>query len=432
MRRQILLAMVFVTTLAVVGFGVPLGFVVERFVEEDATVAVERAAVLASRDVSADFATSDDPVELPDPADEITFGLYGADGALVTGVGPERADAPVAEALGNAVVDAEIDGRLVVAVPVAADEHVVGVIRASRPTSVSDSRTTKVLLLLTSLGVGVIALSAALAWVLAGRLSRPVGRLRDAARQLGDGDFAVEVPPSSIPELDQAAGALTSTAGRLGDLVARERAFSADASHQLRTPLAGMRAAIETELEFPRPDHGEVLRELLSDVDRLESTVAELLAIARSAASRAVLDLSAVLTEIEESWTPRLRRLGRRLEIGSVRFEPNALGNTTMLRHALDVLVDNSIRHGSGTVRLSTNASDQAIRVIVSDDGPGFDTAVRENGGTAPADSDRSHGMGLDLARRLVDAMGGRLVLPSGERSSRVEIVLRRATPGTA
>ena len=70
--------------------------------------------------------------------------------------------------------------------------------------------------------------------------------------------------------------------------------------------------------------------------------------------------------------------------------------------------------------------------VIVSDDGPGFDTAVRENGGTAPADSDRSHGMGLDLARRLVDAMGGRLVLPSGERSSRVEIVLRRATPGTA
>ena len=431
MRRQILLAMVFVTSLAVIGFGVPLGFVVERFVEEDATVAVERAAVLATRDVSSDFATSGDPVELPDDTEGITFGLYDADGALVTGVGPDRADAPVTRALGNAVVDTEIDGLLVVAVPVAADEEVVGVIRASRPTTVSDDRTAKVLALLVGLGAGVIALSAGLGWVLAGRLSRPVGRLRDAARRLGDGDFAVEVPPSSVPELDQAADALTSTAVRLGDLVARERAFSADASHQLRTPLAGMRAAIETELEFPRPHRDVVLHELLSDLDRLETTVTELLAIARAGDAASLVDLGAVLTDVENAWGPRLRRLGRDLQIGSVRFEPHALANPAMLRHAIDVLVDNSIRHGSGTVRLSTRASDDAIRVIVTDDGPGFDTAD-PTAGRASAAGDRSHGMGLDLARRLVDAMGGRLVLPSGERSARVEIVLRRATPGAS
>lgn len=423
MRRRILVAMIFVATLAVVGFGVPLGFVVERFVEEDATVAVERAGVLASREVSSDFATTGDPVELPDNDDGIVFGLYDPAGDLVTGMGPARADEPVTRSLTNAVVDAEVDGQLIVAVPVAADEQVVGVIRASRPTSVSDHRTKRILVLLTALGVGVIVLSGALGWVLAGRLSRPVGRLRDAARRLGEGDFGVEVPPSSIPELDQAAAAMNATAGRLGDLIARERAGSADASHQLRTPLAGMRAAIETELAFPREDRTEVLNEMLSDVDRLERTVAEMLAIARAGDSTSVIDMTAVLADLDDTWSPRLRRQERSLEIGPVRFGPAVLANAAMLHHALDVLVDNAVRHGSGTIRVSTATSAESIRIIVTDEGPGFDAAHVERS------DDSSHGMGLPLARRLVDAMGGRLVLPADGPSPQVQIILRRANP---
>ena len=98
-------------------------------------------------------------------------------------------------------------------------------------------------------------------------------RLRDAAVDLGDGDFTIDVPRSGVPELDQAGQAMTATARRLDDLVSRERAFSADASHQLRTPIAGLRAAIQTELAFPRPDRTEVLREAISDIDRLERTM---------------------------------------------------------------------------------------------------------------------------------------------------------------
>jgi signal transduction histidine kinase len=125
----------------------------------------------------------------------------------------------------------------------------------------------------------VLGVAAAIGHVVAGRLARPVRRLGDAAVQLGDGDFALNVPHSGVPELDRAAQAMTSTARRLDDLVTRERAFSSDASHQLRTPLAGLRAAIETELEFPRADPTAVLHEAVSDIDRLEQTITELLSI---------------------------------------------------------------------------------------------------------------------------------------------------------
>ena len=93
--------------------------------------------------------------------------------------------------------------------------------------------------------------------------------------QLGDGDITIDMPRCNIPELDDTAQAMTATARRLDNLVARERSFSADASHQLRMPLAGLRAAIETEIEFPRPDQTEVLHESLVDIDRLEGTIAE-------------------------------------------------------------------------------------------------------------------------------------------------------------
>ena len=75
MRRRILAAILSVTAVAIVLFGVPLAIVVQRFVDDDAALRVERAAVLASRQVPADFATSNDPVELPTNSDGITFAL---------------------------------------------------------------------------------------------------------------------------------------------------------------------------------------------------------------------------------------------------------------------------------------------------------------------------------------------------------------------
>ncbi|MFM2071501.1 MAG: hypothetical protein RLZZ623_1764 [Actinomycetota bacterium] len=425
MRRRILLAILSIAVLAIALFAVPLAFLVERFVDDNAMLRVERQAILAARVVPEDFATRSDPVELPPNNVGIHLGLYDLHGNLVSGTGPATADVATTGALGNRVTDTETNAARVVAVPVSADEAIIGAIRAEQSTAGSDARTQTIVLVLGSLAVGVVAIGAGIGYVIAGRLARPVRSLRDAAVRLGDGDFSLDVPRSKIPEIDQAAVAMTATAARLDDLVARERSFSADASHQLRTPLAGLRAAIETELEFPRPNHTEVLRESLDDIERLERTITELLAIARSPQpDRTPVSLVQVFDELTAAWHGRFAHVGRPLTVADAHDTPEVRGNQMMLRHALDVLLDNALTHGAGEVRVSLHAGADAVTITVTDEGPGFQAPA-----TAAATS--TSGLGLPLAQRLVEALPGRLVMRRTSRHPQIDIVLQRVS-GTA
>ncbi len=429
MRRRILLAILSIATVAIVLFGVPLAIVVGRFVDEDAMLRVERQAVLASRDVPGDFATSNDPVELPQNTNGVALALYDLNGHLVTGTGPATADAATRRALTNRVTDTETDGARVVAVPVSANEGTIGVIRAEQSTTASDTRSERIIALLIALALGVLAIGAAIGYVVAGRLARPVRRLRDAAVQLGNGDFTLDVPRSNVPELDQAAVAMTATAQRLDELVSRERSFSADASHQLRTPLAGLRAALETELEFPRSDHTAVLRESLDDVERLEHIVTELLAIARTPPTdSAIISLAHLFDQVETTWHGRLAAAGRPLTIADAHDLPAVQGNPAMLRHALDVLLDNALTHGEGAVRIDNHVTTDTVTITVADEGPGFPPTA-----LPPADSGASatngpspHGLGIPLARRLVEGLPGRLVYRRTTVRPQIDIVLQR------
>lgn len=427
MRRRILAAILSVTVAAVVLFAIPLAVVLRQLVDEDAALRVERQAVLAARQVPADFVTGNDPVELPETTDGVSLGLYGPDGALITGTGPQMAEPELRTALSNQVVDIEVPGRRVVAVPVAADEQVVGLIRAEQSTDASDSRALRLLGFLGSVAVVVLFLGTVIGSILAGRLARPVRRLRDATVEVGLGNFSVDIPRTRIPEIDEAADALVSTGHTLDDLISRERAFSADSSHQLRTPVAGMRAAVETELQFPRDDSSLVLREVLEDLDRLETTITELLSIARTPrTSDSAVQIASVIEAAHGTWSARLLGDSRAITLDIPAGLPLVWANESMLRHVLDVLLDNAWRHGTGTVTVIARAGGPHVTVSILDERTGV--PARPTAGPAgQSPLDVTHGHGLPLAERYVTAMQGRLVINLDGPPTRVDVVLRRA-----
>ena len=423
MRRRILATTLVITAAAVLVFAIPLAVVVGRLLDEQGALRLERQGVLAARNVPSDFATGRDPTELPADAD-IRYGLYAPDGHRVAGSGPDPIDSFSAKAFDNRVVNGEIGETILVAIPVVDSERVIGVVRAEQSTSTIDQRRSHAVMLIAGLGAGIIAVAAGVGWVFAGRLARPIRQIRDATVQLGTGDFAIDTPTSRIPEMADTSAALAAAAERLDALVTRERAFSADASHQLRTPLTAMRTTLETELAFPQPDPTISIREVLGDIDRLEVTIAELLPLARTHDRPGAIELGSILAALGQAWVPRAAAHGRSVRVEPGRYTPPVFGHSTMLRHALDVLVDNALVHGHGEITVSLATDDRTVTVTVHDRGRGFAASDTELSHTDVSPSERS-GRGLPLARRLVAAQQGRLdILPPP--GGHVAIRLRR------
>jgi signal transduction histidine kinase len=252
--------------------------------------------------------------------------------------------------------------------------------------------------------IGMAALAAAL---LARRLATPLERLAVSARRLGEGDFSARAAPANIPEVDAAAAALATTAQRLEDLIARERAFTADASHQLRTPLQALRIELEA-LEL-RGDASPELRAALAEVDRLQATIETLLSVARDAPrDRPATDLRPLLAQTRERWSGPLAQMARPLRIVERAAAPVALASADVVGEILDVLVSNAVEHGGGPVTITLRDTGDWLAIDVSDEGDGI---APETGDVFARGVGGGHGIGLALARSLADAEGARLAL---------------------
>ena len=225
-------------------------------------------------------------------------------------------------------------------------------------------------------------------------------------------DWATETSRSRSPTpafatLDHVADALTATARRLGDLIERERAVSANASHQLRTPLTGLRLTIETELAAPRDDPKAVLIEALDELDRLEATVNQLLALARDTAGpRSPVDVPMLLHELERRWHPPLARLGRPLRMVFGDDLPAPEVSEIAISQVLDVLIDNAARHGAGAVTVEATGE---VRPCADRGGRGTGHRRARRVFDRRGSDAKGHGIGLALARSLAEAEGGRL-----------------------
>lgn len=267
-------------------------------------------------------------------------------------------------------------------------------------------------LLVAALALLSAAVAAGVAMLSAKRLSEPLLAVAGRAARLGSGDFRTSSERHGIPELDRVADVLDRSASQIADLVRRERDLASDVSHQLRTRLTALQMRLEEIALSDDPAVRTEANAALEQAERLSGVIDELLAEAghARAAGAERLDVAREIATISEEYAPPVDAAGRRVSIDA----PAGLIATATrgrLRQALGVLLDNAVQHGAGTITVAARESRQNVVIEVSDEGKGvapelvprlFERGVSGAGST---------GLGLALARALVEADGGRLEL---------------------
>jgi two-component system sensor histidine kinase BaeS len=278
--------------------------------------------------------------------------------------------------------------------------------------------------------VVVATIAAGFAIVLAVLVARPladdVRRLETTVRAVEAGDREVRTDIRRADELGHVAHALDALVERLGELererdaIEQERrTLLSNISHDLRTPLAALRAAVEALVDGVAPDPDRYLRAMQHDVEVLADLVDDLFLLARLDAGRLDAELDAIeLSELAdatlEALAPVARRHSVQLELAApapVRVRASATALTRVMRN----LVENAIHHApsESTVVVEVTNGDGAV-VRVRDEGPGFEESFRaraferfSRSDTARTRSTGGAGLGLAIARGLIEAHGG-------------------------
>jgi signal transduction histidine kinase len=393
MRRQLIATTSLIALAAILVLGIPLGVVESARARSDALTRLEREA-------DGIAAATDDRAEVHRPL---------ATAALTRLLRPGHA--AVVRVSGRSLRLRRMPSGTRLAERSGASQGVRVTIFASAAEVTRRQR--QVWLLIAALALAGTAAAAGLAVLQARRFSRPLQRLTDTSARLGDGDFSARAGRLALPEFDRVAAALDGAAARIAQLVGRQREFTANVSHQLRTPLTAMRLRLDelATLDDPEAARAE-LEATLRVADRLERTVADLLALARAGdlGTPRDVDLARLARDHAASWRPVFARAGRSLRLS---VEPSLPARVSPggVAQALDVLLENAIEHGAGTTRLEAGVQGGRYRIAVTDEGPGVAPALEARIFERDVSTAGSTGIGLSLARALVEADGGRLVL---------------------
>lgn len=399
MSRRILASTVAIVLVALTLFGVPLAYLLDRVVDDAARARLQRQvdaiALAVDPGIGAGhLPTTDDLARLTPRGDRVVVRFGGARAEAGRRRGGETLAATASTTVGATV-------RLET---------------LARP--FEDRVRWSVLVLLAVGGFG-LAGAAVLAVVQARRFARPLEVLARAADRLGAGDFSAPVPRCGLPEIDVVADALDAGGRRVAEMVEAERQFSAHASHQLRSALTGLSLSLEELAADGDPAAPAGIDTALEQVARLSDTVEELLHLARTgqAGERTTFDAARLVAQHVEDWRPRFARRRRALVVTAprplpVRAAPGALGQ------AVDVLLSNALRHGDGPTTVALRRIDGRVQVEIDDGGPGVDPALRERLFDPAAVTADGHGIGLPLARMLIQGEGGSLDLADAQAAA--------------
>jgi heavy metal sensor kinase len=273
-------------------------------------------------------------------------------------------------------------------------------------------------------------------YLLAAAAIRPVEAMRRRAAEISSERPGRQLPlPKARDEIRRLGETLNAMLGRLEAGLERERRFVADASHELRTPLALLQTELELALRRPRSNEElqEALRSAAAEVDRLTRLAEDLLVLARMEEDgiplrRATLVPADLLEAVARRFVARAASEGRSIEVAATANEA-ILGDRIRLEQALGNLVDNSLRHGAGKIRLEAERRDGRIELRVSDEGTGFpaDLLPRAFDRFTRADearSDGASGLGLAIVEAIARAHGGKAHAVNGTEGAAVSLSL--------
>ena len=284
------------------------------------------------------------------------------------------------------------------------------------------------------LGGAVVLLGLAAALFLARALTRPVRALESTVQRVTAGELSARAPVSGSREQRLVAGAFNQMTERLEGLLGSQQEFVANASHQLKTPLTGLRLRLQAlGKRLGEDEHGlHHVDQATHAVDHLNGIVEDLLVLSRrgrGTAAAEVLDLNAVVQEALDRWRPAAEQSGVRFHAEPYGEECLGVCDPTDLERALDALVENALAYTPRDSAVVLAASPGSLEV--ADEGPGLAPGEEQliferfRRGRAGRQGPHGTGLGLAIARELVERWGGSVTIanrPAGGAVARLSL----------
>ena len=333
------------------------------------------------------------------------------------------------------------DSRIAIASPVIRDGDVVAVVLTDSPTGQLRSRILRGWLPIVAGEAAAMLLAVGAALRLTGWVLRPVRTLDRAAHEIATGQLTSRVAASEgPPELRRLAQSFNEMADNVENVLEQQRAFVADASHQLRNPLNALLLRMELlSLELPEGRGAQEMESVRAEGRRLAQVLDGLLGLAlaeHDSSDPRLTDVAEVVAERAAAWRPVALRKGVVLR-SEGQSAATGWADPVTLSSALDAIVDNAVKFTpeGETVTVAVSSAGEWVTVQVADGGPGLDEAELERVGDRFWRSSRHQnvsgtGLGLSITRALLVAGGARLAFARNEpHGLRVVVTVPRNAP---
>ena len=314
---------------------------------------------------------------------------------------------------------------------------VVGAVRISESLAEVNQTLRRSTIGLLVIGLAGLIAGLVLAFGIAASVARPLRRLTSTARRLGGGDLGARTKNvGGAQEIREVAHSFDEMADRLERTVQAQREFVANASHQLRTPLTGVKLRLESAIDATDdPQARADLQAAEHEVDRLSEIISRLLVMSRQIEAGEVteVDVADATRRAAERWRDRAEQAGASLTVDG--DDGVAQADPTDVEQVLDNLLENAIAYAPGPITIHTGYRDGRVIVAVEDLGPGIRpeemSRVTERFYRGMGAPSGGSGLGLAIAKELTEKWGGTTSVLTREGGGlRVEIELRPAKPG--